>query len=97
MDKSLLHPYNTQSFIATEIITEFNRASYLLPRFNSLHEGLGVIMEEFDEFKAEVYAYNLRKNRDTRPHARAELIQLAAMCMRTIIDLDLERKDEKEC
>ena len=78
---------NAQENLAMEVAAEVKRAQSLFAPINGPHEGLGVIMEEFDEFKAEVYKYNLGKNRDTRPQMRAELIQLAAMCLRTIHDV----------
>lgn len=73
--------------LGQEVITELVRAISLHPPQHSPHESLGVIMEEFDEFKAEVYAYNPGKGRDTRPAMRKELIQLAAMALRAIYDV----------
>lgn len=67
---------------------ELQRARILFPvPINGPHEALGVIMEEFDEFKDEVYAYNLAKGRDTRPKMYAELKQLAAMCIKAMQDV----------
>ncbi len=48
---------------------------------HSLHEGLAVIDEELHEFRMEVY-----KDQPNYEHARRELIQVAAMALRTIKD-----------
>jgi hypothetical protein len=77
---------STQASLATEVARELTRAQSLFPPIHSPHEGLAVIEEEWEEFKKEVWAFNLNKGRDTRPKMRAELIQLAAMCLRTIND-----------
>src|ERR1700731_869985 len=73
--------------LVQEVAVELERAQSLFAPINGPHEGYGVIKEEFDEFWDEVKKYNLNKNRDTRPQMRAELIQLAAMCLRTIHDV----------
>lgn len=72
-----------------EVGTEIERAEGLFPAIGSPHEALGLLDEEFREVRDEVHAFNLAKGRDTRPAMRAELIQLAAMCVRTITDLGL--------
>lgn len=51
---------------------------------NSLHEGHSIIREEFDEFWDEVKAQE--------PNAagiKMELIQTAAMCVRTLLEVPL--------
>lgn len=72
--------------IASEVAEEVIRASKMFDPMHSPHEALGVIEEEWEEYKDEVWAFNPRKNRDTRPRQREELIQLAAMAMRAILD-----------
>jgi hypothetical protein len=74
-----------QSLI-NEVEKELSRARSLFKPIHSPHEALGVVMEEFEEFKDEVYAFNLGKGRDTRPAMRKELIQLACMSLRTVLD-----------
>lgn len=69
-----------------EVEAELSRARSLFKPIYSPHEALGIIMEEFDEFKDEVYAFNIAKGRDTRPKMRVELIQLATMALRSILD-----------
>ena len=71
---------------------EIERAQGLFPmdycaRRHLPHYYLGVIEEEFEEFKAEVFKLNLGKNRDTRPAMKAELLQLAAMAMRAYLEV----------
>jgi hypothetical protein len=72
-----------------EVEAEVLRAQELFRPHISPHESLGIIQEEFEEFKNEVYRYNFAKGRDTRPAMRKELIQVAAMAIRAIYDLDL--------
>jgi len=69
-----------------EVQKEVKRAREMFYPMNSPHEALAVIMEEFDEYKQEVYQHNLFKNRDTRLRQREELIQLAAMALRAVLD-----------
>lgn len=78
--------------LAEEIVQELYHATELSGQMCSPHEALGIIEEEFIEFRDEVFRFNLRKNRDTRPQMREELIQLAAMCMRAILDLELRKR-----
>jgi hypothetical protein len=65
---------------------ELSSAQYAHSPMNSHHEAYGVILEEVDEYWAEVK----KKAKDRRPsEVRAELVQIAAMACRAIIDLDL--------
>jgi hypothetical protein len=73
--------------IALEIAHECRRAGSMFPPMHSPHEAAFVIEEEWEEYRQEVFKHNMSKpGRDTRPRQREELIQLAAMCMRAIID-----------
>jgi hypothetical protein len=73
--------------LTLEVGKELERAMTLFEPMHSPHEALGVIQEEFDEFKDEVYAFNPTKpGRDNRPRQREELIQLAAMALRAVHD-----------
>jgi hypothetical protein len=83
--------------LVQEVAAEVNRAQSLFAPINGPHEGYGVIKEEFDEFWDEVKKYNLNKNRDTRPQMRTELIQLAAMALRTIHDVIDKNKVPTDC
>ena len=69
-----------------EILTELARARSLFKPIYSPHEAVGVIREEYLEWEAEVFKFNLARGRDTRPEMRKELIQLATMALRTILD-----------
>ena len=68
----------------TEVRSEVRRAETIHKPINSLHEGYAVILDELDEFWEEV-----RKKADQRdPMAvREELIQTAAMCVRTSVNV----------
>lgn len=48
----------------------------------SIHEGLAVIMEEFEEFKAEVFRRDVNE-----ANLKKELVQVATMCRRFYEDL----------
>ncbi len=59
------------------------------PAFNSAHEGLAVIMEEFEELKAEVF----RNPRDRSvPRMYQESIQVAAVAVRFMVDVCTTRE-----
>lgn len=66
-----------------EVSWEFERASERFGKFNSIHEGIGVIREEYLELEKESFT----KNRDYRK-LRSEAIQLAAMAIRFIKDFE---------
>jgi hypothetical protein len=69
-----------------QVRKELKRAQDLHAPLNSAHEAYAVILEELDEFKAEVW-----KHAEARDVAkmRRELIQVAAMAIRAIGDLEL--------
>ena len=79
--------------LAYEIAREVTRVRILFPPMNSPHEAAFVIEEEWEEYRQEVFKHNTSKpDRDTRRRQRIELIQLAAMCMRAILDtIDKEK------
>ena len=69
-----------------EVVAELGRARTHHTPLNSAHEAYAVILEELDEFKAEVW----KKTRERdRAAMRAELLQLAAMAIRAVEDLKL--------
>lgn len=71
---------------------EVERAGKLHPPLANIFEALGVILEELDEFKAEV-----RKKRADRDKTKllGELIQVAAMVQRTCQDVDLMGAEDR--
>jgi hypothetical protein len=74
-----------------QVAAEVARARAKWAPMNSAHEAYAVILEELDEFKAEVW--KKRPERD-RKRMGAELVQTAAMCMRAAEDLYLVPREE---
>ena len=75
------------NLLFNEVKEEVFRAGTLFAPMNSPHEANSIIKEEYDEYWDEVKKHNrMKPDRDTRPRQREELIQLAAMCMRAILD-----------
>lgn len=64
-----------------EVFQELYKAVNSFPRFNTLHEGYAVILEEMDELWEEVKGHN-------RVEARKEVVQVAAMALRFLIEFD---------
>lgn len=73
----------TVALILQEVFVEAQKAIQKHGPMHSPHEGLGVIMEEFDELKDEIYA-----DRGKQASARAEAVQLAAMAVRYILNVN---------
>lgn len=79
-------PLHSTTDAITAVAAELARAREQHKPLNSAHEAYAVILEELDEFKAEVW----KKTRERDLSAmRAELIQLAAMAIRAVEDLKL--------
>lgn len=72
--------------VIAAVAAELARARDKHAPLNSAHEAYAVILEELDEFKAEVWKKTAARD---RAMMRAELIQLAAMAVRAVEDLDL--------
>lgn len=70
--------------IAGEVVMEIQRARASFPNLNSVHEGYAVILEELDEFWDEV---KMKYDSRSDDRMRKELVQVAAMCIRTIADV----------
>jgi hypothetical protein len=64
-----------------DVREEIMRAIARYPQFNSHHEGFAVILEEIDELWDEIKTNNHKR-------ARVEAIQVAAMAVRFITDLE---------
>jgi len=69
--------------IVRDILDELDRADESYEPINSIHEGYAVILDELDAFWQEVRRPT--RNGDVQ-QMRTELIQTAAMCVRTIRD-----------
>lgn len=67
-----------------DVRAEIIAASAKHPPINSLHEGLAVLWEEFEEAKVEVF-----KKISDREALRKELVQVAAMAERMAEDCKL--------
>jgi hypothetical protein len=68
----------------TAVINEVDRAQSKHPPINSLHEGYAVILEELDEVWTEI-----KKREPDADAVYKELVQVAAMAIRTIVDRNL--------
>jgi hypothetical protein len=75
-----------------EVVAELNRATELFPAFNTAHEGLAVIWEEFEELKRHVWT---RQGLRLVHQMRAEAIQVAAMALRFALDVCNEDRGNK--
>lgn len=80
----MIHTPTSLEKIASEAMHEVLRASRLYRKHNSPHEAYAILKEEVDEFWDEV-----KKEIHDNAAMRKELIQIAAMAMRTIHDLKL--------
>lgn len=73
--------YTTGDIVA-EILTELGRARKKHPeRFHSPHEAYAILLEEVDEVWAEI-------KRDDPENARKELIQVGAVLLRFLCEID---------
>lgn len=61
------------------ILAIANRSRQRHGNFASLHESYGVMAEEFDEYWDEV-----KKKNPDKKNTRLELMQIAAMCLKTL-------------
>lgn len=68
------------SAVAEEVKTEIERSERKYGPFHSLHEGIAVLREEFQELENEIF-WGVQKKGHTRG-VRAEAVQTAAMAMR---------------
>ena len=82
-----IHPILLE--IIMSIVKEVAEASIKYPPFHSMHEGYAVILEELDELKEAIWkSKGVRLN----PVAAKEAIQVAAMAVRFILDLEGEKE-----
>lgn len=71
-------------FILRSIMDEYIFATNKFGAFHTAHEGIGIILEEFEELKKEVFK---KQGERTRPKMRREAIQLATMAIRFVSDI----------
>jgi len=67
-----------------DVLEELRRAQASHAPMGTVHEASAVIREEFDEFWEEV-----KHKQHDKGALRCELVQVAAMCLRAVVDLDL--------
>lgn len=82
--KVLEHLTPGASVVLEDVFIEIARAGSIHPPLRGTHEAYAVLLEEVDEFWDEV-----RKRNPDKTQMRLELIQIAAMACRTILDLKL--------
>ena len=71
--------------LVSRVLDELERAQRLFPPFHSVYEGQAVIFRELDAL------WDCIKSKDkTWPDMEKEAIQLAAMALRFVIDLEPE-------
>lgn len=75
--------------VAMDMVQECERASAKFPALHSFHEAFGVLKEEVDEIWDEI-----KQKEQSHERIKAEAIQVGAMCIRLIIDLIDEPKDD---
>ena len=79
-----IYEYLENAAILKEIDMELVRAREKFKPINSAHEGYAVILEEVEEFWQQVM---LKKSLRDPEAMRKELIQIAAMAIRTLQDV----------
>jgi len=74
-----------EKYKALELIDlEHSRAVRLFGKFKSPHEGLAIILEEYEELKAEVFQ---QPDKCDKERMAEEAKHIAAMALRFMIDL----------
>lgn len=86
--------YIMQQFL-DDVCDEYERAAGMYAPLHSAHEAYAVILEELDEFWEHVRQQDARRCHRAMRH---ELVQIAAMCLRTVLDLGygMEQKDDHD-
>jgi glutamyl-tRNA reductase len=76
----------TEKILLSEIHEELASAQEMHEPMNSLHEAYAVILEEVEEFWEQV---RMKSGCRDLQQVKRELIQIAAMACRTILDMKL--------
>ena len=74
-----------------EVADEYFRAQKKFKEFHSRHDAVGIIEEEFLEFRAAAFWPHKLKPGDDDAYTEAK--QLAAMCLRYMVDIGKGRDD----
>ena len=84
--KTILEQYRDEQegVVFQDVLKELHKARDGHRRYNSVHEAYAVLLEEVDEFWDEV---KKRRNLRDPNKMRAELVQVAAVAIRAIVDL----------
>jgi hypothetical protein len=83
---------NRLSRVQKLVKDEYDKAVLLNKRFNSPHEGLAVIEDQFEDLKKEVF---LPYSERDLARMRKQAVQIAAMAIRFIMDCTMKRKDNR--
>lgn len=86
MDEDTEINLSLEDNIFIDMSNELASAEKLYPPFHTAHEAYAVILEELDEFKAEVWKKPPMRD---KVKMKEELTQVGAMCARAILDLEL--------
>ncbi len=78
--------------ILADVKSEYLNATAQYEKFNSAHEGLAVLEEEFEELKQEVFK---KPSIRSRSEMRLEALQVAAMAVRFINDVCAQQQPHK--
>lgn len=78
-----------ETLVAAEIVKEVEDSRRHHGGHTSIHESMGIILEEWNEYQDEVALHNPRKgpDRDRRQQIRKELIDIAASCLKAVVDV----------
>lgn len=77
-------PDQNISMLLGEVYSELKRAQTQYAPIHGMHEGHSLILEEVDEFWEHV---KVKQTLREHPKVHKELIQVAAMALRTILDV----------
>jgi hypothetical protein len=81
-----MHHESQLSAVLEDVEFETEKARDHYPNMTTAHEALGIIREEYVEFEQEVFK---KQHLHDKARMRKELTQVAAMCVRAIVDLRL--------
>lgn len=83
---------NRLSRVQKLVKDEYDKAVLLNKKFNSPHEGLAVIEDQFEDLKKEVFKTYLTRERGKM---QSQAVQVAAMAIRFIVDCTMRKRDNR--